>query len=292
MSASTMSMNFSVSVSKPGEGAIRKGGLTVEQQRLRKAAQRDGVCKGSVILCPGGGYEWLSPREAQPVADAFAANGWQPWVLSYTVAGPEVTPGDRPLRQLAWAVAQVRRQQADGLPVVVCGFSAGGHLAASLAVHWRDAAGWAAPGHSGRPDGVVLGYPVITAGPYAHRPSLEALLGKEPQGAGRADWARQAAYFSLERHVTADTPPVFLWHTAADELVPVQNSLLFAQALAEKKIPFELHIYPQGVHGLSLATPEVEEPEKQRWADPHVAEWFADCIRWLDLTLVASGKIL
>lgn len=260
----------------------------MEQQTiLHKAAEGCGSAKGNVILCPGGGYEWLSPREARPVADAFAARGWTAWVLSYTVAAPGVVPGDRPLHQLARAVAQVRRLQPE-LPVVVCGFSAGGHVAASLAVHWQDTRGLETPGRTARPDAVVLGYPVITAGEWAHHPSLEALLGREPQGAARADWMRQAQYFSLEKHVTPETPPVFLWHTAADELVPVQNSLLFAQALAEKQVPFELHIYPKGVHGLSLATPEVEEPEKQRWADAHVAEWFPECIRWLALTFPDS----
>lgn len=261
-----------------------------QQQRLQKAGQALGTPKGQVILCPGGGYTWLSPREAQPVADAFAAQGWTAWVLSYTVAAPGVVPGDRPLHQLARAVAAVRRLQPE-LPVVVCGFSAGGHVAASLAVHWQDTQGLETPGRTARPDAVVLGYPVITAGTQAHRPSFEALLGREPQGAARADWTRQARYFSLEHHVGADTPPVFLWHTAADELVPVQNSLLFAQALAEKQIPFEMHIYPRGVHGLSLATPAVEEPEKHRWADVHVAEWFADCIRWLDLVLAGRAGL-
>lgn len=252
------------------------------KRRLRKAAEGHGCRKGNVILCPGGGYEWLSPREAQPVADAFAAGGWTAWVLSYTLAAPSVVPGDAPLRQLAQAVQQLRKEQPE-VPVVVCGFSAGGHVAASLAVHWQDIQGTTAC--SVRPDAVVLGYPVITAGTYAHRPSFEALLGPRPQDGTLQDWERQAQYFSLERHVTRRTPPVFLWHTAADELVPVQNSLLFAQRLAEQKVPFELHIYPYGVHGLSLATPLVEEPAKHRWADSHVAEWFADCLRWLDLVL-------
>ncbi|WP_298731350.1 alpha/beta hydrolase [uncultured Subdoligranulum sp.] len=262
-----------------------KGDSLVEwEQRLHKAAEGQGHLKGNVVLCPGGGYEWLSPREAQPVADAFAADGWTVWVLSYTLAAPQVTPGKAPLCQLAEAVRQVRSRQPEK-PVVVCGFSAGGHVAASLAVHWQDVQDPAMPDRTVRPDAVVLGYPVITAGTYAHRPSFEALLGPKPQGTASADWERQAQYFSLERHVTQETPPVFLWHTAADELVPVQNSLLFAQQLAEQKVPFEMHIYPYGVHGLSLATPPVEEPEKQRWADPHVAEWFADCLYWLDLVL-------
>ena len=88
-------------------------------------------------------------------------------------------------------------------------------------------------------------------------------------------------WFSLETQVDETTPPVFLWHTASDESVPVQNSLLFAGALAAAKVPFELHIYPFGPHGLSLATKEVEDPEKNRFADPHVAEWFGTMVKWL-----------
>ena len=256
------------------------------EERLRQAAKGREPCKGNVILCPGGGYEWLSPREAQPVADAFAAGGWTAWVLYYSLANPETAPGCKPLRQLAQAVATVRREHPDQ-PVVVCGFSAGGHLAASLAVHWQDVQMDGAP--SVRPDAVVLGYPVITSGKYAHQASFEALLGPRPRDDAKAAWEEKAQYFSLERYVTADTPPVFLWHTAADELVPVQNSLLFAQGLAEKKVPFEMHVYPYGVHGLSLATLPVQEPEKQRWADSHVAEWFADCLCWLDLILAAPA---
>ncbi len=253
---------------------------------MRPAAPvADAALKGQVVICPGGGYEWLSPREAQPVADAFAAQGWRPWVLRYTVAEPGRTPGAEPLRQLGRAVAQVRARRPDK-PVVACGFSAGGHLAASLAVHWQDEALFPGAGRAVRPDAAVLGYPVVTAGRWAHEPSLEALLGRRPgDGAAGAFWERQREYFSLERQVGAGTPPVFLWHTAADETVPVQNSLLLAWALAERRIPFELHVYPRGVHGLSLATKEVEEPEKQRWAGPHVAEWFGDCIRWLALTV-------
>lgn len=259
-------------------------------EQLHLAAKCRGKEKGSVIICPGGGYAWHSPREAQPVANAFAACGWTAWVLYYTVASHGVIPGEQPMRQLAQAVAAVRREQL-GKPVVVCGFSAGGHVAASLAVHWQDLPASEPPDRNVRPDAAVLAYPVITSGIYAHQPSFEALLGREPHGAAREGWLRQRRYFSLEYYVSSDTPPVFLWHTASDELVPVQNSLLFAQRLAEEHISFELHIYPRGAHGLSLATKEVEDSEKQRWADEHVAEWFSDCIRWLDLTfLVSNGQ--
>ena len=90
-------------------------------------------------------------------------------------------------------------------------------------------------------------------------------------------------YYGLEAHVDAQTPPAFIWHTAGDSTVAVQNSLCFAESLAAKGVPFEMHIYPYGEHGLSLATMEVEEPEKHRYADAHVAGWFEQCVQWLDL---------
>lgn len=221
--------------------------------------------KGILLICPGGGYQWRSPREAEPVARAFAAGGWAAAVLEYTVRSDESMPflGKTPLLQLGQAAAWLKAQYP-GLPLVVCGFSAGGHLAASLGVHWQQLG-------LPRPDALVLGYPVITAGPYAHRGSLANLAPEEYW-----DW------FSLEKHVSAGTPPVFCWHTMTDPEVPVENSLLLADALHRAGVPCELHLYPRGVHGLSLATPEVEEPEKQRFADSHIASWVALCLDWLD----------
>lgn len=219
--------------------------------------------KGVVIVCPGGGYEWLSPREAEPVAAAFADDGWISAILHYSV-GHEL--GTVPLEQLGAAVRQMRTDYPD-LPVAVCGFSAGGHLAASLGVHWQTMG-------LARPDALVLCYPVITAGTYTHPASMRNLTGiQDPH------------FFSLEHYVTRDMPPAFVWHTAADPEVPVQNSLLLADAMAEAGVPFELLIFPEGVHGLSLATPAVDEPEKNRFADAHVAGWFRLCLEWLENTL-------
>lgn len=119
---------------------------------------------------------------------------------------------------------------------------------------------------------MILGYPVITAGKYAHRGSIQNLAGSDDPG-----------WYSLETQVTADTPPVFFWHTVTDPEVPVQNSLLLADALSAAGVRYEMHLYPRGVHGLSLATPEVDEPEKYRVADPHIAGWFGQCLEWLDI---------
>lgn len=222
----------------------------------------------AVIICPGGGYCLLAEREAWPVAAAFQKAGWKPYILRYST-GENL--GAIPLREAAWAAQTVRKSHSGRL--VICGFSAGGHLAASLGVHWNNPAVFpdAALRISQRPDALVLCYPVITAGEHAHQESMRRLAGTGDRG-----------FYSLEEHVSADTPPAFLWHTAADETVPVQNTMRFAKKLMEHHIPTELHIYPFGVHGLSLATPDVDEPEKNRLADSHVAGWFSQCIGWLD----------
>lgn len=227
--------------------------------------------KGAVIICPGGGYKFLSPREGEPVAEEFCSAGWQAFVLSYST-GENL--GKKPLEELAWAVREVRIRAMeiglDGKPVVVCGFSAGGHLAASLGVHWNDNTMFGTSTIH-RPDALILCYPVITAGKYAHRESIDSLVGKE-----------DPSYFSLENYIDQYTPPTFLWHTMSDETVLVQNAILFTQRLVDHGIPSEVHLYPYGVHGLSLATDAVAEPEKERFANMHIATWFEQCIQWLD----------
>lgn len=221
--------------------------------------------KGIVIICPGGAYRWLSPREAEPVANAFRQGGWGAAVLEYTIRETPHQPpvGRLPMQQLGQAV-EMMRQRFPQRRVIVCGFSAGGHLAASLGAHWHQC-------DLPRPDALVLGYPVITAGRYANRESFANLAVPEEQG-----------WYSLEKQITAQMPPVFFWHTVTDPEVPVQNSLLLAQALSDANVRYEMHLYPNGVHGLSLATPEVEETVKNRFADPHIAGWFQLCLEWLE----------
>ncbi len=224
----------------------------------------DGDSRGTVLIFPGGGYIWLSPREAAPVAHAFNRGGWDCAVLEYSCKTDERPLGKRPLLQAVEALELLKRREP-GKRVLLCGFSAGGHLAACLGVHWPELTKQA-------PDGLILGYPVITTGKYTHGPSIENLTGHD------AD----AEYFSCELHVGAHVPPAFVWHTASDETVPVQNSLLFVNALLDAHVPVEFHMYPRGVHGLSLATAEVEEPEKDRYADEHIATWMQLCLSWLD----------
>lgn len=225
--------------------------------------------KATIIICPGGAYRFLSPRESEPVARAFEAMGYATSILRYRIreAGDAEPLGLEPVRQLSERVAEVRKASG-GAPVFVCGFSAGGHLAATLGVHWRTLG-------LERPDGLILCYPVITADErLCNAESIENIAGE-----GQRD------FFSLENHVSPDTPPAFLWHTAADDDVPVENSLRFAAALSRERVPFELHVYPFGAHGLSLATAEVEQPEKQRFRDDHVAGWIHECGAWIQQML-------
>ena len=236
----------------------------------------------AVVVCPGGGYHFCSEREAEPVALAFLRAGFQAFVLYYHVAPESVFPAAQ--RDLALAVDYVRTHAAqyhvDPQKVAVLGFSAGGHLAASLGVMWQEAALWQPVGLTPervRPNALVLCYPVITAGEYAHRGSFNQLTGV-------TDTAAQAPY-SLEHLVSDKTPPAFLWHTADDGAVPVQNSLLFATQLAAHHIPFEMHIYPHGVHGLSLADDETASADRPVLNNPYCTGWIDCAIKWLKATL-------
>ncbi|MDO5423731.1 MAG: alpha/beta hydrolase [Eubacteriales bacterium] len=207
----------------------------------------------AVIVVPGGGYRIVSPSEGEIVAKAFYEKGYQVFVCTYTTNLLGLAPlKTQPMQDLSRAVRMIRknagkfRVRTDR--VILCGFSAGAHLCGSLCVHFEDIEDTNAEfaGISNRPDAAVLSYPVITAGNYAHRDSFTALLGEDAS-------EEELDYMSLERHVKKNTPPCFLWQTATDELVPVENSGLMAKALKEQGIPFACHVFSGGKHGLSLA---------------------------------------
>lgn len=238
-----------------------------------------------VIVVPGGGYQMTSDREAEPVAYRFLAHGFHTLVLRYSVK-PAVFP--TALLELARTVQYVRRVAdrygIDQNRIVTVGFSAGGHLAACLGNFWQHID----PGADSidfaqeygiedfRPNAQILGYPVITAGPFAEEGSISTIMGL---GTGQeVSYPREL--FSLEKSVSSLTPPSFLWHTQNDNAVPCENSLLFATALKEKAIPFELHIYPDGPHGLSLAD-KTSDVHPQMWR-PHAAGWIDLACEFID----------
>lgn len=225
-----------------------------------------------VVICPGGGYEFCSAREADPVAFAFFARGYNVFLLYYSLGKDAAKL--RPLADLSLSVLKIRENSGEwGIcpdKLAVCGFSAGGHLAASLGTLWKSPlfTGGAAKGaeNANRPDAMILGYPVITAGEFAHEGSIRWASG------GNEDFKK---LLSLEKQVTPETPPAFLWHTADDGCVPVENTLLFAAALQRNRIPFECHIFPHGNHGASMCNTEVNS------RSPHLANWFPLCAEWL-----------
>ncbi|HBT64868.1 MAG TPA: acetylesterase [Ruminococcaceae bacterium] len=229
----------------------------------------------AVVICPGGGYGMTSDREAEPIALRFNSLGFQCFVLRYSVK-QVCFPGA--LLELSKAVAIVRQNAAewdiDADRIIVCGFSAGGHLAASLGMFWnRDFVNKPLDFYNSenKPNGLILSYPVITSGEFAHRDSFKNLL--------KDKYEQNLSLVSLENQVSADTPPCFIWHTFDDKCVPVENSLLLANALKKSNISFEMHILPSGPHGLSLATQEtgVTVESCKQWPDM-AARWIRETI--------------
>ena len=204
-----------------------------------------------LLVVPGGAYCMVVPQEGEIVAKEFYDRGFDTFVLTYTTDITTAFPlKKQPLFDIARAV-RVIRQQKKAARVSVIGFSAGGHVCATLATHHADAdAAETNPKYkdfSARPDRVILSYPVITCGEFTEPFSKLCLLGPEPT-------AEEVTYFSAEKSVGADTPPCFVWSTQTDGLVPVKNATSFAEAVRAAGIPCEEHIFTHGDHGLCLAT--------------------------------------
>ncbi|WP_442858208.1 alpha/beta hydrolase fold domain-containing protein [Arthrobacter sp. SLBN-100] len=218
----------------------------------------------AVLVLPGGGYGRQADHEAEPVAEWLAGLGIHGFVLRYRVA-PDRHPA--PLEDAKQAMLRIR-SGAHGLAVDprrvgVLGFSAGGHLAAALST--AVATGSAeldVP--EAVPDLTVLCYPVVSYTHAVHQGSVDNLLGESPS-------ADLLAELSAERQVTAETPPAFVWHTADDAAVPVSHSLGYTAALLNAGVPAELHVFPEGRHGLGLAD-----------GQPGADQWPALCSGWLD----------
>ncbi len=227
----------------------------------------------AIILCPGGAYSFRSDTENEYVAIRFQSCGFQVFSLKYSVNSPFPAA----LKELAAAVAYIR-DNADALDVdpnkvFVCGFSAGGHLAGCLGTLWNSALLAADYPDKSKicPNGIILCYPVVTSGVFTHKETIDNVA----RGMDKAYYP----LLSLEENVSPETPPMFIWHTFNDNEVPVENSIILANALREKGVSFELHIFPNGCHGLSLATDYTAVSEDH--INDSAAQWFEMAVRWI-----------
>lgn len=235
-----------------GEGEYDYPAAYGFKPNIRTYLHDDDETRAAMLVIPGGGYCMVCNVEGEPVAEQFFKRGMNVFILTYTTDITMSVPlGKQPLMDASRAVRYLRKN-AERLKIYadklsICGFSAGGHLCATLATHYADASDPDASfrAYSNRPDSVMLGYPVITAGRYTHGYSIQALVGADAPESERD-------YFSLEKHVTKDTPPCFIWQTAADDLVPVENSMLFAEACRSAGVPYAYYAFPHGRHGLSV----------------------------------------
>ncbi|MEY8338772.1 alpha/beta hydrolase [Lachnospiraceae bacterium 62-35] len=247
----------------------------------REIKAREGRLRPAVIICPGGAYEFCSDRESEPGAVQFLAMGYHAFVLNYSTA-PSCFP--TALVELAKAVALIRKHgrewEIDRDRIAVCGFSAGGHLAASLGTFWNQKEIYQAAGAEPediRPDRLILCYPVISSGPYGHQPSFQNLLGKKYENGPAMDQV------SLEKKAGSQIPPVFMWHTDEDKTVPAENTLLYALALRKAGVSVEYHLFPRGRHGLALATADSAKggEEERDYIVPSCQQWIPLVREWL-----------
>jgi acetyl esterase/lipase len=255
----------------------------------------------AVVICPGGGYLGTSDREAEPIALKFASLGYHTFVLRYTTyfkekvqdfnnlpAPNEKSAYPQPLFDLAKAMLIIRENASNWLvdtdKITVCGFSAGAHLSASLGVHWNSSLlkeKFNVDNELFKPNAVVLGYPLLDYQLMKEKVETEAnefikgfweISGKAVFGTSNPS-DEQLLEVSPVNYVSSETPPTFIWHTADDDLVYAENSLRFATMLAKHKVPYELHVFESGVHGLSLCDettagdPSHINPECKVWFD-------------------------
>ena len=229
----------------------------------------------AVIVFPGGGYAWCSPSEGERIAIAYSSAGFNTFVVRYALA-PNRHP--EPIMDAAHAIRFVREnaEKYDINPnqIAIIGFSAGGHLAASISTLWNDPELFSQEeieSQAHKPNAAILSYPVITSGEFISKASFKRLLGEDAS-------EEQRSKMSLETRVGSHTPPTFLWHTFTDQTVPVENSLLYAMALSKHNVPCELHVYPNGPHGLSRVSDDT------LWAVNcyrRKLDWLGESIEWM-----------
>ncbi len=238
-----------------------------------------GYTRKAMLVIPGGGYGGVcADREGEPIALAFLPYGYNAFVLHYTVGRKEPYPAQ--IREVAMAIKHIKdnaeRYCIDPDKLFVVGFSAGGHLTASSGVFWNRpevTEGLDIPYGYNKPRGIMPIYPVISQ--KGHALSLYNLLCKDDPTQDELD------YVSVDKHITADSAPAFIVHSADDELVDARNSLDFAMAYANAGVDYELHIFPHAQHGVALGN-AVTDMGNPKWNEPMIAEWVRMAAYWAD----------
>ncbi|MBO7742541.1 MAG: alpha/beta hydrolase [Victivallales bacterium] len=243
----------------------------------QEALPEAGRGRPAMVIFPGGAYVMRAPHEGGDIAERFVQFGFSCFVVEYRVA-PHAFPGPQQdaFRAIQLIRANAERFGIDPEQISTIGFSAGGHLSACTATLFDDenvdsSAGDAADAFCRRPNAVGLSYPVITSNAFTHVGSMQNLQGKL--------YPHLNQRLSLELRVTDNTPPTFIWTTANDQAVPVQNSILFMESMLSHKLPVELHIFPDGVHGLGLANDHAD-----------IAQWPALYAKFLRSTVSFNCK--
>lgn len=241
----------------------------------RRIAPRD-----AMLVLPGGGYSHVcADREGENIALELVAKGINAFVLTYSVGEDAVFP--RQLLDAARALKLIKERAEDFHinpdRVFAVGFSAGGHLCGTLATHYEIAEKeLGLEKNYLRVKGAILSYPVVTAYGETHTGSFMYLLKKPFEN--YTDEERK--FHSIECNVTAETPPMFIWHTSEDRGVPIYGSLKLAAANYALGKPVELHLYPYGPHGIALANEITSAGNPKLIADEATA-WISDAIRWM-----------
>ena len=228
----------------------------------------------AVLILPGGAYQWVSPREAEPVAMRFISRGFSCFILDYSCAPARFPVA---LREAALAMRYIRSKadefHIDPDKVAALGFSAGGHLCGTLGMMFdAEEVSDIGPAFMIRPDALVLCYPVSVSRGRTHADSFFNLCGEDQALMDR---------LSLENLVRRDMMPVFLWHTRTDDSVPVDGTLRLAEALAEKDVPFSLHVFAEGRHGLATGDDLVYRRDNLPPVSDGVLDWPELAIRFL-----------
>lgn len=260
-----------------------------------------GSPRPAVLILPGGAYMMCSDREGEPVAMAFAALGYHAFVLRYSVYGEAdftqpLEPRERsqfphPLVDVGLAMREIRARagewSVDVDRIAVCGFSAGGHNAAMYGTHWDKPVIVDAVGAALRPAALVVSYAITDYIDVAERAGEQEGVDRLVREAaaiaylGTTDPSHEALVAASPALLADEnTPPSFIWGTSEDTLVPARHSMKFAQRLADVGVPYELHVYEQGRHGLSLAT----QASAGGWSDmePRAADWVRQVSTWLE----------